>query len=90
MNEPAHLREYIRQTLALAPRDERGERKPVDEVRLMEGVRRLCRDTLKVQEFLAALSWNETRGYLVRSYDDVADSDAYALTPDGLKKEGVR
>lgn len=90
MNEPAQVREYIRQVLALARRDERGVRVPLDEKRLFEGVRRLCRDELRVDEFKHAIQWNEIRDYVVRSFDDVADSDAFALTPAGLRKEGVR
>ena len=90
MNEPAHVREYLRQVLALAPRAEQGERRAMPEHIVFEGVRRLCRETLRVDEFLKATQWNEARGYIVRSFDDVADSDAFALTPAGLEKEGVR
>lgn len=90
MNEPAQIREYIRQVLALARRNETGQRVPMDDRRLYLGVERLCREALKVDEFRAALAWNESRDYVVRSFDDVADSDAWALTPAGLKKEGVR
>ena len=90
MNEPSHIREYLRQALALARRDERGKRVPMPERILFEGVRRLCREPLKVDEFREALQWNEARGYAKSSFDDVADSDAWALTPAGLKKEGAR
>lgn len=90
MNEPAHLREYLRQVLALARRAEDGQRVPMGEKVLFEGVRRLCREPLKVDEFREALLWNEARGYAERSYDDVIDGDAWALTAAGLKKEGVR
>jgi hypothetical protein len=90
MNEPAHIREYIRQVLALARRNEDGSRAPMPERVLFEGVRRLSREELKVDEFKAATLWNESRDYIARSYDDVADSDAWALTFAGLKKEGVR
>ena len=90
MNEPAHLREYLRQVLALARRDERGLRVPMGEKILFEGARRLCREPLKVDEFREALQWNEARGYVAGSYDDVLDGDAWALTRAGLQKEGVR
>lgn len=90
MNEPAHVREYLRQVLALAKRDEQGQRRPMPEHILFEGVRRLCRETLRVDEFLKATQWNEGREYIVRSFDDVADSDAWALTTAGLAKEGIR
>lgn len=90
MNEPAHLREYLRQVLALARRDEHGNRVPMPDRILFEGVRRLCREELTVEEFRLAQLWNEQRGYTERSFDDVANSDAFALTAAGLKKEGVR
>ena len=90
MNEPAVIREDIRRVLALAKRDEKGVRVPMPERVLFEGVRRLSRDTLRVDEFREALNWNEQRGFAARSFDDVADSDAWALTPAGLKKEGMR
>lgn len=90
MNEPAAIREDIRRVLALAKRNEAGARVPMPERVLFEGVRRLSRETLKVDEFKEAAQWNEEREYIVRSFDDVADSDAWALTPAGLKKEGLR
>jgi hypothetical protein len=90
MNEPAHVREYLRQALALARRDEKGKRVPMPESILFEAVRRLCRDPLRVDEFRRALQWNEKNNYAACSFDDVADSDAWALTPKGLAKEGVR
>ena len=90
MNEPAVIREDLRRVLALAKRDEKGARVPMPERILFEGVRRLSRATLKVDEFREALAWNEGRDYLVRSFDDVADSDAYTRPSAGLKKEGVR
>ena len=90
MNEPAQIREDIRRVLALARRDEQGKRMPMGEKILFEGVRRLCREPLRVDEFREALLWNEHRRYAERSYDDVIDGDAWALTAAGLKKEGVR
>ena len=90
MNEPAHIREYLRQVLALARRDERGDRVPMPENILFHGARRLCREPLKVDEFREALLWNEQRDYAKRSFDDVIDGDAWALTAAGLKKEGIR
>lgn len=88
MNEPAHTRVYFRQVLAIAQRAR--ESTPVPERTLFESVRRLSREPLSVAEFRGALQWNEQHGYAERSFDDVADTYAWALTAAGLKKEGAR
>lgn len=85
MNDPVQLREFIREVLAMRPRDKFTERQH------FEGVRRRCPgDSLTVDEFQEAREWNHSRNYIDFERDDDLDADVWFLTPKGKAKEGVK
>jgi hypothetical protein len=90
VNDPVLLRRYVREILASSQ-----DRRLLTERMIFDGVKRLARDPLQVDEFKAALQWNASRNYVVSEPDDDAAHPGeeapllWKISEDGLKKEGL-
>lgn len=85
MNDPVQVRVYIREVLAMRPRDR------FTEVQHFEAVRRRCPGgSLTIDEFQAAREWNHSRNYIEFKRVEDLDADVWFLTKQGKTKEGVK
>lgn len=84
MNDPVMLRKYVREVIGLTPT----RRKATTRV-LFDGVDKLARAPLGVDELQKAVLWNQTEGYVEVKFDKDEDADVHTLTPAGRKKEGL-
>ena len=90
MNDPVLLRKEVRRILSAAPRDEKGKRRPLSEMKIFVLADRAARDPLHVDELRAALNWNEAKGFAIQHFDEDEETTAWELSAEGAAKEGVK
>lgn len=91
MNDPVLLRQYVREIMAYGPPG-----RAWTERKIFEGVKRLARDPLSVDELHAALRWNEARDFIESRPDEDAATAGeetptlWVMTATGRQREGLK
>jgi hypothetical protein len=85
MTDPIALRRQVRVLLAAAHADQR-----LSEPFLLAALARFFPEPVRVPELLAALAWNQERGYADARWNADEERTEWLITPRGRAKEGVR